>query len=220
MVLHLNHVRFFIIKHVLQKKFCMFLSQPHFGASVRMRLTLPKVGTWSPLGLPQFQSSTTEGKTLCLNVFFILLERPWSVDVENGLAWAIWTSIAEVMVERRAGSQIGSLTPDHKKLGIDPIPMCADAMRHTVGKLLRRTIRLFETSSQSEVWAGIYELPKSQESKPGQFQDSSLGVPGIKAIWMRVRWSNAENTIWGKVVASPESGPWWVQWVKVAPGLS
>jgi hypothetical protein len=29
------------------------LSQPDFEASVRMRLTLPKVGTWSPLGLPQ-----------------------------------------------------------------------------------------------------------------------------------------------------------------------
>jgi len=27
-------------------------------ASVRMRLTFPKVGTWSPLGLPQLQSST------------------------------------------------------------------------------------------------------------------------------------------------------------------
>jgi hypothetical protein len=27
------------------------LSQPHFEASVRMKLTLPKVGTWSPLGL-------------------------------------------------------------------------------------------------------------------------------------------------------------------------
>jgi len=30
------------------------LSQPHFGQSVRMRLTLPKVGTWSPSGLLQF----------------------------------------------------------------------------------------------------------------------------------------------------------------------
>jgi hypothetical protein len=45
-------------------------------------------------------------------------------------------------------------------------------------------------------------------------------VPGIKAIWMRVRWSNADNTIWGKVVASPESGSWWVQWVSVARDLS
>jgi len=38
--------------------------------------------------------------------------------------------------------------------------------------------------------------------------ESPLGVPGIKAIWMRVPRSNAENTIWGKVVASLESGPW------------
>jgi len=64
------------------------MSQPHFEASVRMRLTLPKVGIWSPQGLPQFQSSTTEGKTLRLEVLFIPLERSWSVDAKNGLAWA------------------------------------------------------------------------------------------------------------------------------------
>jgi len=29
------------------------------------------------------------------------------------------------MVERRAASQTGSLTPNHKKSGIDPIPVCA-----------------------------------------------------------------------------------------------
>jgi hypothetical protein len=196
------------------------MSQPHFEASVRMRLTLPKVGTWSPLGLPQLQSSTEEGKTPCLEVFFISLERPWSVDVENGLAWAIWTSAAQVMAKRRAESQIGNLTPDHKKSGIDPISVCADRARHTVGKLLRRATSLLQTSSQSEVWAGSYEFPKSRESKQGQFRDSSLGVPGIKAIGMRVRRSNVENTIWGKVVASPESRPWWVKWVRVARGLS
>jgi hypothetical protein len=160
------------------------LSQPHFEASVRMRLTLPKVRTWNPPGLSQFQSSTIEGKTPHLEVFFIPLERPWSVNVENGLAWAIWTFAAQVMVKRRAGSQTGSLTPDHKKSGIDPIPVCADGVQHTVGKLLRRATSLLQTSSQSEVWAASYECPKSRESKPGQFRDSSLGVPGIKAIWM------------------------------------
>ncbi len=30
----------------------MKMSQPHFEASVRMRLTLPKVGTWSHSGTP------------------------------------------------------------------------------------------------------------------------------------------------------------------------
>ncbi len=29
------------------------MSQPHFGQSVRMKLTLPKVETWSPPRLPQ-----------------------------------------------------------------------------------------------------------------------------------------------------------------------
>jgi hypothetical protein len=47
-----------------------------------------------------------------------------------------------------------------------------------------------------------------------------LGSPGNKAIWMRVPRSNAENTLWGKVVASPEPEPWWVKWVHVAHGLS
>jgi len=184
-----------------------------------MRLTLPKVGIWNPPGLPQLQSSIAEGKTPCLEVFFIPLERSWIVNVQNGLAWAIWTSTAQVMGKRRVESQIDSLTPDHKKSGIDPILMCAGGVRHTVGKLLRRTTSLLQTSSQSEVWAGSYEFPKSQESKSGQFRDSSLGVPGIKAIWMWVPRSNVENTIWGKVVASPESGPWWVKWVQGRPWL-
>jgi len=48
------------------------------------------------------------------------------------------TFAAQVMVERRAGSQIGSLTPDHKKSGIDPIPVCANGMQHIVGNLSRR----------------------------------------------------------------------------------
>jgi len=35
-----------------------------------------------------------------------------------------------------------------------------------------------------------------------------LWVPGKSAIWMQVRWKVRENTIWGKVMASPEFGPW------------
>ncbi len=34
------------------------------------------------------------------------------------------------------------------------------------------------------------------------------GVPGKSAIRMWLLRSDAENTIWGKVVASPKSGPW------------
>jgi len=100
-------------------------------------------------------------------------------------------------------------------------PRCVQVECNTpLEKLLRRATSLIETLSQLEVWAESYELPKSRESNPGQFRDSSLGVSGLKAIRMQVRRSNAKNTIWGKVTASPKSGPWWVKWVHVARALS
>jgi hypothetical protein len=124
------------------------------------------------------------------------------------------------MVERRAGSQISSLTPDHKKSGIDPIPVCAEGVRHIVGKLSRRTTSSLQTLSQSEVGARSYECPKSRESKPGQFRDSTLGVPGQRAIRAWAWWSDIENTIRGKVVVSPSPGRGESSEPKVARGLS
>jgi len=143
------------------------LSQPHFEGSVRSPLTLSKMGLGSPPGLSKLQSSIAGVKTPCIGVFFISLERSWRIDVQNGLAWAIWTSIAQVMVEWKVGSQIDSLTPDHKKAGIDPISMRADELRKTIGKLSTRATTLLLTSSRSEVGARSYECPKSRESKRG-----------------------------------------------------
>jgi 3-deoxy-D-manno-octulosonate 8-phosphate phosphatase KdsC-like HAD superfamily phosphatase len=42
------------------------------------------------------------------------------------------------MAKRKAGSQTASLTPDQKKLGIDPIYLGVDNVRHIVGKLSMR----------------------------------------------------------------------------------
>ncbi len=141
------------------------MSRPHFEESVRMRLTFPKVGTWSPPGFPRLQRSIIEVKTPCLDVFFIPLERSRNVDVENGFAWAIQTSAAQVMVERR----VESLTPDHKKSGIDLIPVCAGGVRHTIGKLSRRTISSLQTLSQLEVGARSYERPTSRNPNQDSF---------------------------------------------------
>jgi hypothetical protein len=78
-----------------------------------MTFTLLKWGLGSPLGLPKLQSWFAGVKTPHIRVFFISLENYESVDIENGLAWAIWTSATQVMCKRKARSQIGSLTPDH-----------------------------------------------------------------------------------------------------------
>jgi hypothetical protein len=76
-----------------------------------MKLTLPKVRTWNPPGLPKIQSLIAGVRTLAFGVFFIPLERSWSVDVQNGLEWAIWTYAAQVMGKRRAGVKLSIWLP-------------------------------------------------------------------------------------------------------------
>jgi len=66
-----------------------------------MTLTLPKWGLGSLLRLPKLQSLITGVKTPHLEAFFISLESYQSVDVQNGLALAIWTSIAQVIAKKR-----------------------------------------------------------------------------------------------------------------------
>jgi len=44
--------------------------------------------------------------------------------------------------KKKGRSQTSNLIPDHKKLGIDPISMRADGVRHTVGKLSTRATTL------------------------------------------------------------------------------
>jgi hypothetical protein len=65
----------------------------------------------------------------------------------------------------------------------------------------------FRTRPNRRSGQEVMMAQKSRESKPGQFRDSTLGVSGQRTTWAWARWSNAENTIWGKVVASPESRP-------------
>jgi hypothetical protein len=62
--------------------------------------------------LSKLQSSIAGVKTPRLEALFISLESYQSADVENGLAWAIWTSAAQVMAKRRVRSQTDNLTPD------------------------------------------------------------------------------------------------------------
>jgi hypothetical protein len=95
-------------------------------------------GSWSPGGFPKLQRAIAKGKTLRLEEFFISLENYWSVDVKNGLAWPIWTFATQVMAKRKAKSQVGNLTPDHGKSGINRIPLRAGGVWHVVGKLTTR----------------------------------------------------------------------------------
>jgi hypothetical protein len=101
---HLNAMKFLIE---------LICRNPTLGLSVRMQLTLPKVGKWSPPGLPKTQKTIWGVKSPRLGAFFISMKRSWSVDTQKRLALAIWTSAAQVIGKRRVGSQTASLIPDH-----------------------------------------------------------------------------------------------------------
>jgi hypothetical protein len=85
------------------------------------------------------------------------------------------------MAKRRAGSQIASLTPDHKKLGIDLIYLASGGMPHIVRNLSTKATTLLETAPQFEVCSQSYGAPKSQESPLAGFRDSHSGVPREKS---------------------------------------
>jgi hypothetical protein len=102
-------------------------------------------------------------------VFLVSLERSRSVDIVNGLALVIWTSAPQVMGKRRAGSQTGNLTPDHKKPGIDFFPTSELRVRHGVGKISTRATTLVHTSSRLDSEVGSYERSKSRDSNRDSF---------------------------------------------------
>ncbi len=75
-----------------------------------------------------------------------------------------------------------------------------------------------------------FRLHPNRRSEQRVMNSQSLGSPNRdsfrtppweswdkKTIRMWVPWNNAENTIWGKVVASPESGLWWILGVQNYP---
>jgi hypothetical protein len=88
------------------------------------------------------------------------------------------------MVKRRAESQIVSLIPNQKKLGIDPIYLSKDGVRHIVGKLLTRATTLLYTAFRYEVYSQSYGAPKLQEPQLKRFRESW----DKKSIWMWAPW--------------------------------
>jgi hypothetical protein len=73
-------------------------------------------GKWSLGGLPKLQKAISGVKTQ--------------------------TFKTQVMAKRRVGSQIASLTPDQKKLTIDPIYLTIEGVQYTVRKLSTRATTL------------------------------------------------------------------------------
>jgi len=179
----------------------------------------PKIGTWESSGTPKILEFNCRGQnTSHWGVLYIIGKlvkckcRKWHC---MGHLDIFSTSYGKKKGQK-SNWQFDSWP---LKVGNQPDTVRAGGVRYTIEKLSRRATSLLQTSSQSRVWVKSYDLAKSQESKLGQFRDSSLGVPRQRPIRMWVPRKGTKYTIWGKVAASPESRPWWVLWVQSCPCL-
>jgi len=108
----------------------------------------------------------------------VSLERSWSVDIENGLALAIWTSVAQVMGKRRAESQTGLPTTKSQESTSSQPPNweCDTSLERS-----RRGLQvLFRPRCDHTLQSGVMSS-QSPGTPPGtisgQFRDSNLRVP-------------------------------------------
>jgi hypothetical protein len=146
------------------------LSQPHFGISVRLNPTLPKT-----------QSSSSGVKTPHIEVFFISLERSWSVNVQNGLAWAIWTFAAQVKGKRRVSSQTGNLTTRPLKVGNGPLFDVCSRSATWRWKVLDENYNFSSNHVPIRARGEKLWTPKVPEVQTGTVSGLHLGSPGKKS---------------------------------------
>jgi hypothetical protein len=91
----------------------MLVSQPYFGPSVGVKPNTPKVGNLESSGTPECLGFDSKARNTSHWGVLGVIGKVLKCRCPNGLALVIWTSVAQVMGKRRAGSQTGSLTPDH-----------------------------------------------------------------------------------------------------------
>jgi len=169
-----------------------------------MTFTLSKWGLGSSPGLPKLQSSIAGVKTPRLEAFFISLESYWSVDVENGLAWTIWTSVAQVMAKRRVENQNWQFDSQPLKVRNRPNPgVCRWSATHH-WKALKENYKfasnLIQIRGLSEkLWT--YKVPGVQTRTVSRLL---LGSPGTNSH------SNVGATEWRREYYMGEGGgfPW------------
>jgi hypothetical protein len=195
----------------------LFVATPLWG-KCEVATHTPENGTWESFGTPKNSEFDCRGQNTS----------PWSVFYTVGKVlkckcpkWPRMShlDICSTSYDRKKGRE-SNWQFDSRSLKVrnQPDP---GACRWSVTRRWKVLKESYKFASDlipigglsKELW--VAKVPGVQtRTVPGQFQDSHLGVPGQTTIWMWPPWSGVEYTIWGKVVASPKSGPWWVKWVQ------
>ncbi len=115
-------------------------------------------------------------------MFFFSLESSWSVDVQNGLAWAIWTSATQVMGKRRSGSQTSSLFDSWPlKVRNRPLPNVCSKSATWRWKALDERYNFGSNLVPIQVWDEKLWTLKVSGLQTGTVSRLHFGSPGKKS---------------------------------------
>ncbi len=178
------------------------------------------MGLGSPPGLPKIQSMITRVKTPCIETFFIPLKRSWSVDIQNGLAWAIWTYAAQVMCRKKGRESNWQFDSRSLKVRIRPDSgACRWSATHR-WKALKESYNFGLDLVSIWVWGKKLWTPKVPRVQTETVSGLHFGSPRKKKPFGCKCGRELQRILYGgKVVAFPESGPWWIKWVQGSPWL-
>jgi hypothetical protein len=195
------------------------LSQPHFEGSVRSPLT-PENGTWESSGTLKNSEFDFRGQKTS----------PWDVlyTVRKVLKCRCpkWPRMSHLDIFSKSyGRKKGRESNwqfDSRSLKVENRPD-PGAWRQIAAHRWKALKESYKFASDLIPIGGLNKklrVAKVPEVQTGIVSGLPLGSHGTKSHLdvAPVEWRR-EYTIWGKVVASPESGPWWVKWVQSCPWL-
>jgi hypothetical protein len=120
------------------------------------------------------------------------------------------------MAKRKVGSQIMPflITKSQESPWFSCVKMTCNILLEKSWRELQLCFRFHFNRKLAQRVMGLQSC-KSLNFK--NFETLNLGVPRQNDIWVQAPWPSTKNTIRGKVVVSPNFGPWWIFWSHICP---
>jgi hypothetical protein len=129
------------------------------------------------------------------------MERSWSVDAQNGLACAIWTSSTQVMGKRKAGVKLAVWLPTTKSRE-------STSSRHLLKEC---NMALKSCRGELQFW---FKPHSNRRSEPGDMSSQSPGTP-TRDSFETPPWESREKepfgcSLGGELQRILYGGRWWL----------
>jgi hypothetical protein len=105
-------------------------------------------------------------------------------SLDTTVATPLWAKCEGEAHTPKSGNLESSRTPEKSELELKGQNTSHWSVLSVIGKVLKCRCLNWPCIGHLDICSPSYGQKKGRESKPRQFRDSTLGVPGKRAIWM------------------------------------